>query len=214
MNYTKKLLGAGENILLTKHRHWLVWRPTFLLCILLAIVFLAASIVATFWLLPQYGVVMPLSLLPFLSLLIPVFIFLPTWIRWRAEQYIVTDRRIIQLDGILSKHTIDSSLDKINDIELTQSLFGRIFGYGNLEIMTGSDVGLNMLRNIQDPLKFKIAMLDAKERLRTHEAGFGHTAPDQHKLTVSLQELTDALNKGLISTDEFNAKRAKLMESI
>ena len=214
MNYTNKLLGAGENIILTRHRHWLVWRPTFLVCLLLTIVFLAASIIAAVWLLPQYNVTTPIRFLPFASLLIPLLIFLPTWIRWRAEQYIVTDRRIIQLDGILAKHSIDSSLDKINDIELTQSLFGRIFGYGNLEIMTGSDVGLNLLKNIQDPLKFKIALLDAKEKLRMHETGTLQPVAEQHTLADTLQELTDALNKGLITTEEYNAKRTKLMQSI
>ena len=214
MNYTKKLLGKGENILLIKHRHWLVWRPTFLICLLMAIVFLAVSILASFWLLPQYSVAAPLLYLPFASLLIPLFVFLPTWIRWSAEQYIVTDRRIIQLDGILAKHSIDSSLDKINDIELNQSLFGRMFGYGNLEIMTGSDVGLNMLKNIQDPLKFKIALLDAKEKLRMHEVAAPQAQAAPASLSVTLQELTDVLNKGLITQDEYNAKRAKLMESI
>ncbi len=42
---------------------------------------------------------------------------------WWNEKYIVTNRRVIQIEGILDKHVIDSSLEKVNDVVLVQSAF-------------------------------------------------------------------------------------------
>ncbi|MEO6061849.1 MAG: PH domain-containing protein [Thermoflexales bacterium] len=215
MGYVQGLLGENERIVLIRHRHWIVWRLALLVSLLLAGVIVVASVVA--------ATVLPADItgaaryLPFALLIVPIVWFLPTYVRWSAEQYIVTNRRIIQIEGVINKHTIDSSLDKINDVVLDQSFWGRILGYGDLEILTGSDIGLNKLQQIQDPLKFKKAMLDAKEELRQlgaepNVAPAAH-APDQ-TLSASLQELADAHQKGLITDDEYKARRAEMIENI
>ena len=56
----------------------------------------------------------------------------------------------------------DSSLEKINDAVLTQSIFGRMFGFGDLDVLTASEAGIERFRMIIDPIGFKRAMLDAK----------------------------------------------------
>ncbi len=61
----------------------------------------------------------------------------------------------------------DSGLEKINDAHLTQSWLGRIFDYGTLDILTAADesAGIQDYAMLADPIKFKIAMLNQKERL-------------------------------------------------
>ena len=44
----------------------------------------------------------------------------------------MTNRRVIQVEGVVNKHATDSSLEKINDAVLSQSIFGRMFGFGDL----------------------------------------------------------------------------------
>ena len=56
----------------------------------------------------------------------------------------------------------DSSLEKINDAVLTQSVFGRMFGFGDLDILTASESGISEFRMLATPIEFKKAMLDAK----------------------------------------------------
>ena len=215
MGYAEGLLGENEHIVLVRHRHWIVWRMALLVSVLMAIVIVVGGVVAATVLPPD--VTGAMRYLPFALLVVPIAWFLPTYIHWSAEQYIVTNRRIIQLEGVINKHTIDSSLDKINDVVLDQSFCGRILGYGDLEILTGSDIGLNKLRQIQDPLKFKKAMLDAKEEMR--QVGGepnGALAPHavQHSLSEALQELSDARAKGLITEAEYQAKRAAMIEQV
>ena len=83
-----------------------------------------------------------------------------------SEEYIVTSRRIIQTKGVLTKQVSDSSLEKINDVMLSQTVLGRMFNFGDLEILTGSELGVNKLDRIHNPVGFKVAMMNAKESMR------------------------------------------------
>jgi uncharacterized membrane protein YdbT with pleckstrin-like domain len=77
----------------------------------------------------------------------------------------MTNRRVIQVTGVFSKEVSDSLLEKLNDVKTDQTFLGRIFGYGDIEIMTASETGVNNFRHISKPLEFKRAMLEAKEEL-------------------------------------------------
>ena len=75
------------------------------------------------------------------------------------------------MEGVINKRVSDSSLEKINDAILTQSLFGRMFGYGELEILTASESGISRLRMLRDADDFKRAMLEAKHELELELSG-------------------------------------------
>ena len=77
----------------------------------------------------------------------------------------MTNRRVIHMNGVFEKQVSDSLLEKLNDIKTDQTLLGRIFGYGDIEILTASEAGISHLRHIAKPLEFKRAMLDGKEEL-------------------------------------------------
>ena len=62
----------------------------------------------------------------YLLLLIPAALFGWHFLQWRAKVYVVTNRRVARVAGVLSKNVKDSSLEKVNDIVLRQSVFGRL----------------------------------------------------------------------------------------
>ena len=84
---------------------------------------------------------------------------------WRNQMHIMTNRRVIQMEGVLNKKVADTLLEKLNDVKTEQSLIGRIMGFGDILILTASEQGASHLKTIADPLGFKRAMLDAKEAL-------------------------------------------------
>ncbi len=86
-------------------------------------------------------------------------------LQYRAEEYVISSRRIIHVDGVINKRATDSSLEKINDAILVESIFGRIFGFGDLDILTASEAGIDKLRMLRDAKDFKKAMLEAKHEL-------------------------------------------------
>jgi hypothetical protein len=164
MSYADSLLSTGERIELRERQHWfiLVWAGR------LAILAIVGALILGFLangLNPDgvSGTIRSLASLIFVVLLVfGIASFVWEALRYRHQEYVISNRRVMQVGGVINKHSTDSSLEKINDAALSQSLFGRMFGFGDLDILTASESGIERFRMIQDPITFKKAMLDAK----------------------------------------------------
>ena len=159
--YLGKLLATGEEVLLVERQHEFV---AFSL-IAGALVYVVAMLVIVSLLWARYG--QDHRWIPAAYLL--ALLGLPNlWWRltvWRAHQFVVTNRRVIQISGVLTKEVIDSALDKVTDVRTQQTLLGRLFNFGDVEVLTASETGRNLFRTIADPLGFKRTMLDAQHAL-------------------------------------------------
>jgi uncharacterized membrane protein YdbT with pleckstrin-like domain len=158
--YLRKVLGHDEHVLMVVHQHWFVPFGRIFMALLFAAV--VAAVVTAAWL------YMPAQ--PYLVYAYGLALLALPWIWWRIvvwrnHAYVLTNWRIIQMIGVFNKEVVDSLLEKVNDVKTDQSLVGRIFGYGDIEILTASEQGVNRFRMIARPLEFKVAMLDAKEAL-------------------------------------------------
>lgn len=136
----------------------------------------------------------------------------------RTNEYVLTNHRVIQQMGILNKRSVDSRLDKINNVEHQQSVWGRIFGFGDVMIDTASETGTAVFRNISRPLDFKRAIVSVSEQYR---AAFRHSgpvlaaaAPAVPSAADRLRDLKRLLDEGLVSQEEYEAKRRRLMEEL
>ena len=89
-------------------------------------------------------------------------VFIWTALRYINQEYVLTNRRVIQVEGVLNRSATDSSLEKINDAVLSQSIFGRMFDFGDLTVLTASESGIEKMRMLRSPVVFKKKMLDAK----------------------------------------------------
>ena len=118
-----------------------------------------------------------MAYLALLLLIVPIARFVYHFLLWQNREYIISNRRVIQIDGIINKNVIDSSLEKVNDVKMTQSVFGRILDYGDVEILTASELGVNLFQRIGHPIKFKTAMLNQKEALGMGEIPEGVRRP-------------------------------------
>jgi uncharacterized membrane protein YdbT with pleckstrin-like domain len=161
--YLSKMLGSNEKIILETRHHWLMllWQllPEAVLFIALAVL---VSLMRFSWLPDKEWVAWGYALL-----LLPAISATRDLLMWLMRKFIVTSRRVVQLSGVINKNVTDSSLEKVNDVKLAQPLLGRLFGYGDIEILTASELGVNKFARIKDPVGFKTAMLDAKESLES-----------------------------------------------
>ncbi|NIV35662.1 MAG: PH domain-containing protein [Anaerolineae bacterium] len=142
---------------------------------------------------------------------------------WWNERYIITNRRVMEVRGTINKNVRDSALEKVNDVELNQSIVGRVLGYGTVEIITGSDIGVNEFHRISNPVRFKREMLNAKESYRMagpdpdEETKPSPTAPardaepSKGEIPDLIAELDELRQKGIISEEEFQAKKTELL---
>ena len=205
-DYLEEMLGENEHILLRARKHWSILFGN----IALEIVLISALIVAMIVLLPL--VTIPVAPIGFFLVLVPLIGMVRDFLIWYNRQYIVTNRRVIQTAGVFSKDVVDSSLEKVNDVKLSQSFWGRLFDYGDIEILTASEVGANVFRSIGQPIKFKTAMLNAKEQLGFGEAGVHVQAEED--IPSLIAGLDDLRKKGIISEEEFQQKKTELLSKM
>jgi uncharacterized membrane protein YdbT with pleckstrin-like domain len=204
-NYLEGLLGENEQIIFETHQHWFVLFGKIFLEILLIILIIAASFALT----PLY----PFAIYGLILVLVPLIGMLSDILVWRNKAYVVTNRRVIQIAGVLDKDVVDSSLEKVNDVKMSQSFLGRMFGYGDIEILTASELGVNLFHEIANPVEFKTAMLNAKEKMGFEEMGTAavRIAEDIPSMIEKLDSLRE---RGILSEEEFQKKKAELLAKL
>jgi uncharacterized membrane protein YdbT with pleckstrin-like domain len=67
---------------------------------------------------------------------------------------VVIDRRVIYARGFIPRHTVEVNMDKIESVDVDQSVLGRIFDYGDVTIM-GTGTTHEPLRNVDRPIAFR-----------------------------------------------------------
>ena len=211
MGYIQRLLARHENIVFATRQHWIGLLGSLIVnCLLIAAIMAAAIVLSTMLAFPPALLLLALILIPLIRLGNRV-------VRWWNEQYIITNRRVIQAEGVINKHVIDSSLEKVNDVVLVQSVWGRLLGYGDVEILTASDMGVNRLDRLGSPVRFKTEMLNQKEGLglaeRTEQA-LGDSPPAAEDIPEVIAELDELRKKNIISDEEFEKKKESLLGRI
>ena len=213
MGYITGLMGEDERIHHVTRHHWTKLAARIWALTLLVIAAIIAAVVANVYGesnfaqlgLDRAGTTTATAVFAALFIVCPLVLMVIAYLRWHDDEFIVTNYRVIHVSGILSKTVIDSSLEKVNDVVLTQSLIGRLLGFGTIEIMTSSDIGVNRLNRIARPLAFKKAMLDAKQDLE--DPGRAAVA----ELPGLLNQLADLRDRGVLTEQEYQSKKAQIL---
>jgi PH (Pleckstrin Homology) domain-containing protein/putative oligomerization/nucleic acid binding protein len=176
MTYADKLLADNERVVLRRRQHWMsLVRDSIrgLLLWLLAVVLLFAV--------PFFNLNGGLLNLTTLGavLVFGVGLLIVAWqyALWRTEEYLVTTRRLMKVSGVVNKRSADSSLEKINDAILTQGMWGRVFNYGDLDILTAAETPVDQYRMLAGAPEFKKTMLNEKHNLEIEVASGGRPTP-------------------------------------
>jgi uncharacterized membrane protein YdbT with pleckstrin-like domain len=129
------VLTAEENLVFHLRPHWKVAvRPGLILSF-----FLAATIVAWVMLPTTMGGRIGVWLVAAISVVVGGRRGLWPLLVWRCTHYVITDERILLQHGVLSRERRDLPLARINDHAMSQSLLGRLFGYGRMTIDSVGD---------------------------------------------------------------------------
>lgn len=220
MRYADTLLADGEHVVLRRRQHWLALvlegREAIAL-IVLGLLLLGASA----WLKPTGTVASLAGWATAILIVVGGLWFVIRLWTWWAQDYLVTNRRIVKVEGIVNKRAADSSLEKINDAVLTQGWAARLLGYGDLEILTAAETEIDVFTMLADAPRFKREMVNQKYALETELARppiaspplrAPEPAPEPAIETISrLAELRD---KGAITPEEFEAKKRELLGRI
>jgi uncharacterized membrane protein YdbT with pleckstrin-like domain len=136
----------------------------------------------------------------------------------------VTDLRVIDEYGVLSHNSKESPLDKINNVSYNQTFLGRLFGYGNVQIQTAAEVGSTTYRNVEKPKELKDTITQMQEDYKksqiynqAHELAKAIVSESKKSATINaadeVEKLYDLKQRGILTEDEYNARKKKLLES-
>jgi uncharacterized membrane protein YdbT with pleckstrin-like domain len=145
MRYIQRILQPGENLLYTTKIHWIVYLPGVVTWIAAIAVFVigVGSSRREIWLLTAL-----------LLALIAAISTLRAWFKRWTTEIDVTDRRIVYKRGFIRRHTVEMNMDKVESVDVDQSLIGRIMNFGDI-VIRGTGEGIEPLHNIDAPLAFR-----------------------------------------------------------
>jgi hypothetical protein len=226
-HYLDSMLGKGEEVVFSTRQHWFVLlRNIFVEGVaILAILILFGVLTAYLNGLSQADPTVK-SIVPFLLLLIilPFISLLVDFFQWYNRKFVVTNWRVIQLSGVINKDVIDSSLEKVNDVKLRQSFFGRIFNYGTVEILTASELAVNKFRMIGGPIYFKTTIINAKETLEREGSQRIYSPepkivsapppPAESNISSTLKQMEDLRKQGVLTDEEFKKIKETLISKL
>jgi uncharacterized membrane protein YdbT with pleckstrin-like domain len=207
-------LQKGEKILLVTYSSWvaLIGPSLFVL-----VAFVAAYFIGFF----HWGWIAPV---------VAILFFLGHYAAWKVNIWVVTNYRVIDEAGLLSHYAKESPLDKINNVSYDQTIAGRLFNFGHVEIQTAAEVGATDYYNVNHPRRLKdtitAAQSDYKNWQFTSQANMmaaamqansGHSpaaaaaATAAPNVAAELEKLFELKMKGALSEEEYNKAKARLL---
>ena len=153
-------LLPGERILVSSSRHWVVLLRPIATTVVAAVV---ALVILT--LVPLAGE-LRLFLMLGVALALIFVINLYYW-GWRAHEYVLTDQRVILNEGIISKFSRSIAIDRIQDLTTFQGLWGRTWGFGDIELESAGREGAELLSTVPRPQQLRnaiFAQIEARRR--------------------------------------------------
>src|SRR6266496_911998 len=157
MGYAEKNLAPGESILHRARYHWIFYRVPLLL-FLLAVLLGAASLYASKKA-PDEGVSVPVGYLALGFAVVALVVFLARRVRAGADEFVVTNRRVMKKTGLVAREIEQVPVEKIQDVTVEQGVLGRMLGYGTVLLETASErMGMLAFPDISRPEAFRNAL--------------------------------------------------------
>lgn len=205
----KTQLKKDEKVILEIRQHWFVLvAPTI---IFLIGIILGSSLMFIKW------------ALGLLILLIFISYFIYKVFQRKNNLWIVTNLRVVDEYGVFSNNAKESPLDKLNNVSYNQSFFGKIFGYGNVQIQTAAEIGSTTYYIVEHPKLLKDTITNAQEEYKhnqimeqaTELANAISPVRQTNKIDIAteLERLFELKQKGILTEEEFNAHKAKILNS-
>ena len=203
MSYVSKNLMPGEEVLYAPKYHWVRFLPG------AAIAALGLALAGAGFGSASDSTARPLFLWSALALVLVGFL----GALWRAfvdsfAEFAITQHRVIKKTGFLTRDVRQIPLDKIQDVNVRATLWGRWLAYGDVELQTAGSDSTVVFPRIVDPDQFRNVLFS-----HLHPGGPGVAAPSVG-VEARLKEAERLLKSGVITDEEYQRKRAALLDAL
>jgi uncharacterized membrane protein YdbT with pleckstrin-like domain len=146
--YIDDILQPGEKVLYSTNAHWIFYFPAIVAWIVAAVILVLSRVTAS------QGVELFCLAASAVVALAALYWTLTAWFhRWTTETD-VTNMRVVHKEGFIQRRTFEMSLDKVESVDVNQSILGRLLNYGDVTIL-GVGEGRETIRMISAPLAFR-----------------------------------------------------------
>jgi membrane protein YdbS with pleckstrin-like domain len=213
MSYAEKNLAPGESIVYRARYHWIYYRTA------LALLLVSAVFALWWWLGSRLGSASASSVfgnLALVFLVASVASYLIRRVRNAADEFVVTNRRVLRKVGLFAREAEHAPIEKIQDITIDQSVTARLLGYGSVALETASERGRIVFPDIARPEAFRNAIWGQGASPVGVPGGALASAPAAAAPPAAqrLSELEDLRTRGLLSTEEYARKREEILKSL
>jgi uncharacterized membrane protein YdbT with pleckstrin-like domain len=151
--YIDEILQPGEKVLYSTNAHWIFYFPAILAWIVVLVLLILSVTVAA----GVSGLVLVCWAAATVVAIAALYWTIRGWFHRLTTETDVTDRRVVHKTGFIKRRTFEIALDKIESVDVDQTILGRILDYGNVTIM-GVGEGRQKISTIASPLAFRSAI--------------------------------------------------------
>jgi uncharacterized membrane protein YdbT with pleckstrin-like domain len=207
VTFPRRLLIEGEELVLDLRPHWIALVRAVLIALVVA--------VAWFLLLRNLpngtmGDVLRWIILG-VGVILLIWYALRDLVEWLTSNFVVTTDRVIHREGFIAKRSMEIPLEAINDVRFQQGIFERIIGAGTLVIHSASEAGRQEFADVRDPEMVQKTIYHQGELNQQRMRGTGAVVPQAPSMTTELQRLADLRERGVLTEDEFQEQKARIL---
>jgi uncharacterized membrane protein YdbT with pleckstrin-like domain len=204
MGFPRRLLAENEQLILDLRPHWIsLVLPIGATGLIVAAVVAALAYVPATW--PNWVAWAAVVVGVILLIAYPVRFF----VDWVTSHFVVTTDRLIHREGWFAKRSMEIPLENVNDVRFNQSVFERLIKAGDLTIESAGEFGQQNFTDIRDPENVQKVIYEIGEQNKQRMYTGGRGAPS---IADELDKLDRLRDEGVISNEEFEAQKARLLE--
>ncbi len=151
--YVHSVLQPGEVVKVIGRLHWTIFLRAFLVA--------AASLVLMVYgekSIMSQGIGRIFVYLGWTGLAVAAVLFLHAAFRRWTTELSVTTHRVIYKRGFIWRHTVEMNMDKVETVNVGQSIMGRILGYGTIHVLGTGQGGIENLHAMGSPIAVRNAI--------------------------------------------------------
>lgn len=210
MAFPKRLLIEGEQLVLDLRPHWIALVMPVLGVIVILVVQYFLYQLNDSWFDDSSFVNMAIGILAVVAI---VAFPLRRFVAWFTSNFAVTSDRVIHREGFIAKRSMEIPLEAINDVRFEQGVIDRMVGAGSLLISSASETGTNTFRDIRHPEEVQRTIYHQGELNKKRMYHGDQPAPVAPSATAELERLAKLRADGVLTEEEFQAQKAKILET-
>ncbi|MDR3389960.1 MAG: PH domain-containing protein [Rudaea sp.] len=146
--YIDDILQPGEKVLYSTNAHWMFYLPAIAAWIAALVLLILSRATVT-----ENVILLCLATAAVVALAALYWTVKAWFHRWTTETD-VTNLRVVHKTGFITRKTFEMSLDKVESVDVNQSILGRLLNYGDVTIH-GVGEGNETIATIASPLAFR-----------------------------------------------------------